>query len=157
LIESSVVRKEAVIGPFAHVRPESEICNRARIGNFVEVKKSIIGPGTKAQHLTYIGDARIGKDVNIGAGTIICNYDGYKKYITDIEDNVFIGSDSQLIAPVKICRGAYVGAGSTITEDVPSEALAVSRVSQKNIEGWVLKRKLKVKSEKLEEKKKKKR
>jgi bifunctional UDP-N-acetylglucosamine pyrophosphorylase/glucosamine-1-phosphate N-acetyltransferase len=157
LIEGSVVKKGAVVGPFAHLRPESEIGAGARIGNFVEVKKSIIGSRTKAQHLTYLGDARVGREVNIGAGTITCNYDGYKKHITTIEDNVFIGSDSQLIAPVKIGKGAYVGAGSTITKDVPPQCLALSRVTQKHIEGWVLKRKLKMKSEKLKEKKNKRR
>ena len=131
LIEGSVVKNRASVGPFAHIRPGSEIGTGARIGNFVEVKKSVIGSGTKASHLTYLGDAKIGKDVNIGAGTITCNYDGYKKHITVIEDNVFIGSDSQLIAPVKIGKGAYIGAGSTITKDVPSNALALSRVEQR--------------------------
>lgn len=145
LIEGSVIKKGAVVGPFAHIRPESEIQTGAKIGNFVEVKKSVIGTGSKAQHLTYIGDARIGKNVNIGAGTITCNYDGYKKNVTTIEDDVFIGSDSQLIAPVKIGRGAYVGAGSTITKDVPPDALALSRVPQKNIDGWAIKRRAKSK------------
>lgn len=151
LIEGSIVKTKASIGPFAHIRPGSDIGEEVRIGNFVEVKKSVIGSGTKALHLTYIGDAKIGKDVNIGAGTITCNYDGYRKHVTTIEDNVFIGSDSQLIAPVKIGKGAYVGAGSTITKDIPSKALALSRVKQKNIEGWVVKRKFKVKSSKREE------
>ena len=153
VIEGSVVKSGATVGPFAHIRPGSEIGAGARIGNFVELKKTVIGAGTKASHLTYLGDANIGRDVNIGAGTITCNYDGYKKHITSIEDNVFIGSDSQLIAPVKIGKGAYVGAGSTITKDVPSQCLALSRVGQKNIEGWAPKRQLKVKSEKLKVKK----
>lgn len=153
LIEDSVVRKLASVGPFAHIRPGSVIGREARIGNFVEVKKSIVGPGTKASHLTYLGDAHIGKDVNIGAGTITCNYDGKKKHATKIEDHVFIGSDSQLVAPVTIGKRAYVGAGSTITRDVPAEALAVSRIKQTNIEGWARKRQLKVKSEKLRVKK----
>jgi bifunctional UDP-N-acetylglucosamine pyrophosphorylase/glucosamine-1-phosphate N-acetyltransferase len=144
LIDSSVVRDRVSVGPFAHIRPGSEIGAGAKIGNFVEVKKSLIGPGTKASHLTYLGDAEIGRDVNIGAGTITCNYDGYEKKITVIEDNVFIGSDSQLIAPVKIGKGAYIGAGSTITKDVPSKALALSRVEQTHIEKWALKRKPKV-------------
>ncbi|MBM4139960.1 MAG: UDP-N-acetylglucosamine diphosphorylase/glucosamine-1-phosphate N-acetyltransferase, partial [Nitrospira sp.] len=113
LIEGSVVKRRASVGPFAHIRPGSEIGEEVKIGNFVEVKKSVIGSRTKASHLTYLGDSKIGKDVNIGAGTITCNYDGYKKHVTIIEDNVFIGSDSQLIAPVKIGKGAYVGAGST--------------------------------------------
>ncbi len=149
LIEESVVKVKASVGPFAHLRPGSEIGEEARIGNFVEVKKSVIGSGTKASHLTYIGDAKIGKDVNIGAGTITCNYDGHRKNVTTIKDNVFIGSDSQLIAPVKIGKGAYVGAGSTITKDVPSKALALSRVEQRNIESWAIRRKLKMKNEKL--------
>jgi bifunctional UDP-N-acetylglucosamine pyrophosphorylase/glucosamine-1-phosphate N-acetyltransferase len=153
LIEGSVVKSKASIGPFAHIRPGSEIGAGAMIGNFVEVKKSVIGSGTKASHLTYLGDAKIGNNVNIGAGTITCNYDGYKKNITTIKDNVFIGSDSQLIAPVKIGKGAYVGAGSTITKDVPSKALALSRVEQKHIEGWALTRKSKVESSRLKVKK----
>jgi bifunctional UDP-N-acetylglucosamine pyrophosphorylase/glucosamine-1-phosphate N-acetyltransferase len=149
LIEGSVVKDRAVVGPFAHIRPGSKIGTGAKIGNFVEVKKSVIGSGTKASHLTYLGDSKIGKDVNIGAGTITCNYNGYKKHVTAIEDNVFIGSDSQLIAPVKIGKGAYIGAGSTITKDVPSKALALSRIEQKNIKNWALKRQSKVKSQKL--------
>ncbi|MFZ6016153.1 MAG: bifunctional UDP-N-acetylglucosamine diphosphorylase/glucosamine-1-phosphate N-acetyltransferase GlmU [Nitrospirota bacterium] len=148
LIEGSIVKYRASVGPFARIRPGSEIGIGAKIGNFVEVKKSSIGSGTKASHLTYLGDAKIGKNVNIGAGTITCNYDGYKKHITVIEDNVFVGSDSQLIAPVKIGRGAYIGAGSTITKHVPSMALALSRAEQKHIKDWALK-KLKVRSEKL--------
>lgn len=157
LIEGSVVRERASVGPFARIRPGSQIGEEARIGNFVEVKKSVIGSGTKAGHLSYLGDAKIGNNVNIGAGTITCNYDGYKKYITTIEDNVFIGSDSQLIAPVKVGRGAFIGAGSTITKDVPSMALAISRIKQTNIEDWVKKKQLKVKSEKLRVRKKAKR
>jgi len=153
LIESSLVRKKASVGPFAHVRPGCEIGANAKIGNFVEIKKSVIGAGTKASHLSYLGDARIGRDVNVGAGTITCNYDGYNKHITTIEDDVFIGSDSQLIAPVKIGQGAYVGAGSTVTKDVPSKALAMSRMEQVNIEGWATKRELKFKSDKTRVKK----
>jgi bifunctional UDP-N-acetylglucosamine pyrophosphorylase/glucosamine-1-phosphate N-acetyltransferase len=148
LIEGSVVKNKASVGPFAHVRPGSTIGQGARIGNFVEVKKSVIGSGTKAGHLTYLGDSKIGNNVNVGAGTITCNYDGYRKHITVIEDNVFIGSDSQLIAPVRVGRGAYIGAGSTITKDVPSMSLALSRIQQSNIKDWVTKRKLKVKSKK---------
>jgi bifunctional UDP-N-acetylglucosamine pyrophosphorylase/glucosamine-1-phosphate N-acetyltransferase len=157
LIEESIVRNRASIGPFAHIRPGSQIGKGAKIGNFVEVKKSVIGSGTKAQHLTYLGDSKIGENVNIGAGTITCNYDGYKKYMTIVEDNVFVGSDSQFIAPVRVCRGAYIGAGSTITKDVPSMALALSRIEQTNIKDWVIKRQLKVKSDKLKVKKKEKR
>lgn len=141
LIERSVIKKKASVGPFAHIRPGCTIGESAKIGNFVEVKNSLIGPDTKASHLSYLGDAKIGKGVNIGAGTITCNYDGYHKHITSIEDDVFIGSDSQLIAPVTIARGAVVGAGSTITGDVPAHALALSRVKQTNVEGWALRRK----------------
>jgi bifunctional UDP-N-acetylglucosamine pyrophosphorylase/glucosamine-1-phosphate N-acetyltransferase len=122
------------------LRPGSLIGSRARIGNFVEVKKSTIGEGSKANHLAYIGDATVGRDVNIGAGVIICNYDGYDKHPTVIEDNVFVGSDSQLVAPVKIGRGALVAAGSTITGDVPADALAISRVPQEIREGFASRR-----------------
>lgn len=149
VIENAVVKNRASVGPFAHIRPGSEIGPGAKIGNFVEIKKSVIGSRTKASHLSYIGDAKIGRDVNIGAGTITCNYDGCKKHVTAIGDGVFIGSDSQLIAPVSVGKGAYVGAGSTITRDVPAKALALSRTEQKNVEGWALNRRLKVKSEKL--------
>lgn len=141
LIEDSVIRSEAQVGPFAHLRPGSEIGRRARIGNFVEVKKSSIGSGTKVSHLSYIGDASVGKDVNIGAGTITCNYDGKQKHLTEIKDMVFIGSDTQLVAPVSIGKGAYIGAGSTIVKDVPSMSLAVSRAEQKIIKNWAAKRK----------------
>ncbi|MBI4689311.1 MAG: bifunctional UDP-N-acetylglucosamine diphosphorylase/glucosamine-1-phosphate N-acetyltransferase GlmU [Nitrospirae bacterium] len=140
VIEGSTVRSKAVIGPFAHIRPGSDIGSEAKIGNFVEVKKSMIGKGTKASHLSYLGDASVGKDVNIGAGTITCNYDGREKHKTTIEDNVFIGSDTQFIAPVKIGRGAYVGAGSTITKYVPPMSLAISRTEQRNIKGWAAKK-----------------
>lgn len=136
LIVESRIKDRASIGPCAHVRPASVIGCDARIGNFVEVKKANIGAGTKASHLTYIGDADIGPGVNIGAGTITCNYDGKKKYETVIGSGVFIGSDSQLIAPVTIGKDAFVAAGSTITENVPSGALAISRTKQKNIENW---------------------
>lgn len=155
LIEESIVKANASIGPFARIRPGSIIGNGAKIGNFVEVKKSVIGSGTKAGHLTYLGDSKIGNNVNIGAGTITCNYDGYNKHMTFIEDDVFIGSDSQLIAPVRICKGAYVGAGSTITRRVPPMALALSRIKQTNIKDWVIKRKMKVKEQKARGKDKK--
>jgi bifunctional UDP-N-acetylglucosamine pyrophosphorylase / glucosamine-1-phosphate N-acetyltransferase len=141
VIESSHVKTGAVIGPFAHVRPGCDIGADARIGNFVELKKAVIGSGTKASHLSYLGDAIIGRDVNIGAGTITCNYDGKKKSRTVIGEGVFVGSDSQLIAPVRIGKGAYIGAGSTITGDVPPQALALTRVEQRTIKGWVKKRK----------------
>jgi bifunctional UDP-N-acetylglucosamine pyrophosphorylase/glucosamine-1-phosphate N-acetyltransferase len=149
IIEESEIASDAVVGPFAHLRPGSVIGSRAKIGNFVEVKKSKIGDGSKANHLAYIGDATVGRDVNIGAGVIICNYDGYHKHPTVIEDNVFVGSDSQLVAPVKIGRGALVAAGSTITGDVPADALAISRVPQEIREGFASRRRrLKQKSDK---------
>ncbi|MEW6599653.1 MAG: bifunctional UDP-N-acetylglucosamine diphosphorylase/glucosamine-1-phosphate N-acetyltransferase GlmU, partial [Nitrospirota bacterium] len=141
LIEKSMIKDGASIGPCAHLRPDSIIGPNARIGNFVEVKKSRIGAGTKAGHLTYLGDADIGPEVNIGAGTITCNYDGKNKFKTVIEAGVFIGSDSQLVAPVTIHKGAYVAAGSTVTMDVPSRSLAISRGRQKNLEDWTIKRK----------------
>jgi bifunctional UDP-N-acetylglucosamine pyrophosphorylase/glucosamine-1-phosphate N-acetyltransferase len=140
VIEDSRVKDRASVGPFACLRPGSEIGTEVRIGNFVEIKKSVVGERTKASHLSYIGDAIVGKDVNIGAGTITCNYDGRAKHTTEIEDGVFIGSDTQLVAPVCIGKGAYVGAGSTITHDVPSMSLATSRVRQTNREGWARKR-----------------
>jgi len=129
------------IGPFAHIRPGTELADGVHIGNFVEVKKSSLASGSKANHLTYIGDSAIGSKVNVGAGTITCNYDGVNKNRTVIEDGVFIGSDTALVAPVKVGKGAYVGAGSTITQDVPAGALAIARGRQKNIEGWVARKK----------------
>ena len=140
VIESSEIGGQVSIGPFARIRPDSTIGDGARIGNFVEVKKSRIGRGTKANHLSYLGDAIIGKDVNIGAGTITCNYDGVKKHQTIIEDGAFIGSDTQLIAPVKVGKNAYIGSGSTITKNVPPGSLALSRIEQRVVEGWALKR-----------------
>ncbi|MFB0508747.1 MAG: bifunctional UDP-N-acetylglucosamine diphosphorylase/glucosamine-1-phosphate N-acetyltransferase GlmU [Thermodesulfobacteriota bacterium] len=136
VITESTIEEGAAIGPFARLRPKTEVKRNARIGNFVEVKKSIIGEGTKANHLTYLGDTTVGKNVNIGAGTITCNYDGEKKYPTVIEDDVFVGSNTELIAPVTLKRGSSVGAGSTITRNVPDGALAISRSKQKNIRGW---------------------
>lgn len=140
VIEASHIKSGSKIGPFTHIRPETVIGKDCRIGNFVEVKKSIIGDGSKAAHLSYLGDSEIGKNVNIGAGTITCNYDGKKKHKTIIEDEVFVGSDTQLVAPVKVGKGAYIGAGSTITKDVPEDALAISRTPQKNIQGWAKKK-----------------
>ncbi|MBW1806653.1 MAG: bifunctional UDP-N-acetylglucosamine diphosphorylase/glucosamine-1-phosphate N-acetyltransferase GlmU, partial [Deltaproteobacteria bacterium] len=122
--------------PFARLRPGAKLAADARVGNFVEMKKSTLGKGSKANHLSYLGDAEIGAGVNVGAGTITCNYDGVNKYKTVIEDGVFIGSDTQLVAPVKVGRGAVIGAGTTVTSDVPANALAVSRVKQKNIKGY---------------------
>lgn len=136
VIEKSTIGKHAHVGPFGRIRPDSEIADGAHIGNFVEVKKSSIGRGTKAMHLSYIGDAEIGAGANIGAGTITCNYDGLRKHKTTIGDGVFIGSDTQLVAPVNIGKDAYIGAGSTITKDVEPDALAVSRSRQANYKDW---------------------
>lgn len=141
VIEESAVASGASVGPFAHLRPGSVIGEKARIGNFVEVKKSTIGEGSKANHLSYIGDATVGRNVNIGAGVITCNYDGFQKHPTVIEDEVFVGSDTQLVAPVTIGRGAVIAAGATITRDVPADALAISRAPQENREGYASSRK----------------
>jgi bifunctional UDP-N-acetylglucosamine pyrophosphorylase/glucosamine-1-phosphate N-acetyltransferase len=151
VIEESKIEDRAIIGPFAHLRPFSEIRTNAKIGNFVEVKKSVIGKGTKANHLAYIGDSTLGEDVNIGAGTITCNYDGFEKHQTIIGDRVFVGSNVELVAPVKVGNDASIGAGATVTKDVPEGALAISRVPQKNIKGWdqkVKRRREKLKKEK---------
>lgn len=136
IIDGAKIADECVIGPFARIRPETVLDKAVHIGNFVEVKKTVIGQGSKANHLSYIGDAEIGKKVNVGAGTITCNYDGVKKHKTIIGDDVFIGSDTQLVAPVKVGDGAVIGAGSTITEDAPPHVLTLSRVPQKTVEGW---------------------
>jgi bifunctional UDP-N-acetylglucosamine pyrophosphorylase/glucosamine-1-phosphate N-acetyltransferase len=136
IMEDSRIGVGAVLGPYSHLRPGSEIGEGAHVGNFVETKKIKLGKGSKANHLTYLGDAEIGEGVNIGAGTITCNYDGVNKHTTVIEDGVFIGSDSTLVAPVKIGRGAYVAAASCITEDVPADALALGRARQSVKEGW---------------------
>jgi bifunctional UDP-N-acetylglucosamine pyrophosphorylase/glucosamine-1-phosphate N-acetyltransferase len=130
-----------IIGPFSRIRPTTLLKERVKIGNFVEVKNSVIMEKTKANHLSYIGDTDIGKEVNIGAGTITCNYDGRKKHKTTIEDGVFVGSNTELVAPVKIGKDAIIGAGSTITRDVPEGALAVTRVKQKHIEGYARRKK----------------
>ena len=137
VITNSVIADDASVGPFAHLRAEADVRARAKIGNFVELKKTVLGAGSKANHLAYLGDATVGANVNIGAGTITCNYDGVKKNQTVIEDGAFVGSDSQLIAPVTIGAGAYVGSGSTIRKDVPAGALAVSAGQQRTIENWV--------------------
>lgn len=141
--EDAIIEDEATVGPYAHLRPGTRLGRRVKVGNFVETKKATFGEGAKASHLSYIGDAEVGADVNIGAGTITCNYDGVNKHKTVIEDGAFIGSDSQLVAPVRIGRGAYVGAGSTVTKDVPPDALALSRIPQRVIEGWAKKRRKK--------------
>ena len=141
LIAGAQVAAGASVGPFAHLRPETVLGERAKVGNFVELKKTVLGAGSKVSHLSYLGDARIGSAVNIGAGTITCNYDGEKKRETIVEDGAFIGSDTQLIAPVVIGKGAYVAAGSSITRDVPAGALGIARGQQANVEGWVERKK----------------
>jgi bifunctional UDP-N-acetylglucosamine pyrophosphorylase / glucosamine-1-phosphate N-acetyltransferase len=138
--EECVIEAEATVGPYAHLRAGTHLGRHVKVGNFVETKKAVFGENAKASHLSYIGDAEVGADVNIGAGTITCNYDGVNKHKTVLEDGVFIGSDSQLVAPVRVGRGAYVGAGSTITKDVPADALALSRTPQRIVEGWAAKK-----------------
>jgi bifunctional UDP-N-acetylglucosamine pyrophosphorylase/glucosamine-1-phosphate N-acetyltransferase len=136
MIESSTLDANCEIGPFARIRPDSKLDEGAKIGNFVEVKKATVGKGSKANHLAYIGDASIGENVNIGAGTITCNYDGANKHQTIIEDGAFIGSDTQLVAPVKVGKNATIGAGTTLTNDVDDNSLCISRVKQKQIDNW---------------------
>jgi len=145
VIEETRIESGCIIGPFAHLRPGTLIRKGAKVGNFVEIKKSELGKGSKANHLSYIGDAMIGKGVNIGAGTITCNYDGTKKEKTIIEDGVFIGSNSELVAPIRIGARSVIAAGATITEDVPPDTLAISRPPQQNKEGWVKKKNLRAK------------
>jgi bifunctional UDP-N-acetylglucosamine pyrophosphorylase/glucosamine-1-phosphate N-acetyltransferase len=136
VLDGATVANDAVLGPFVHIRPQSEIGEGAKVGNFVELKKTVLGTRSKANHLSYLGDATIGAGVNVGAGTITCNYDGVSKHATVIEDGAFIGSDTQLIAPVTVGTGAYVGAGSSITENVPAGALGIARARQTNVDGW---------------------
>jgi bifunctional UDP-N-acetylglucosamine pyrophosphorylase/glucosamine-1-phosphate N-acetyltransferase len=137
VINGSRLAANVTVGPFVHIRPETELRDSVHIGNFVELKKAVVGKGTKAGHHAYLGDTTIGENVNIGAGTITCNYDGTRKHHTTIEDGVFVGTDSQLVAPVTIGKGSYIGSGTTIRENVPAGALAVSAGKQRNIEGWV--------------------
>jgi bifunctional UDP-N-acetylglucosamine pyrophosphorylase/glucosamine-1-phosphate N-acetyltransferase len=141
VITESHLAAGAEVGPFAHLRPHSDIGENARVGNFTELKKTSLGKGSKASHLSYLGDAVIGEKVNVGAGTITCNYDGTHKHQTVIEDGAFIGSDSQLVAPVRVGKGAYIAAGSSIVEDVPAGALGIARGKQINKPGWVAKKK----------------
>jgi len=143
VIGDSFLKGKNQIGPYAHLRNGVIVEDEAKIGNFVEMKKSRFGKGSKSMHLTYIGDSEIGEKVNIGAGTITCNYDGVNKNKTIIEDNVFIGSGSELIAPIKIGKNSYVAAGSTLTSNVPDDSLGVARQRQHNIEGWVKRKKRK--------------
>ena len=147
VLTEAVVEDEATLGPFCHLRPLSHIGAKAKVGNFVELKKSKIGRGSKVPHLSYVGDATVGEDVNIGAGTITCNYDGVAKHQTTIGDGAFIGTNSSLVAPLTIGEGAYVGAGSTITKDVPPGALAVGRGQQIVKEGWVQRRRARQKKD----------
>jgi len=140
LLLESVVEAGASVGPFSHLRPQSRVRERARVGNFVELKKTDLGEGSKAQHLSYLGDATVGAGVNIGAGTITCNYDGTHKHRTHIDSGAFVGSDTTLVAPVSVGAGAYIAAGSTITEDVPGDALALGRARQVTKPGWAAKR-----------------
>jgi bifunctional UDP-N-acetylglucosamine pyrophosphorylase/glucosamine-1-phosphate N-acetyltransferase len=136
LIEEAAIGANARIGPYARIRPGTQLADDVHIGNFVEVKASRIGKGSKANHLTYIGDTDIGAKVNVGAGTITCNYDGATKSRTIIEDDCFIGSDATLVAPVRIARGSYIGAGSTISKDTPPDQLTVARARQVSVPSW---------------------
>lgn len=145
-IQSSVILESQVgnrttVGPFAYLRPGSQIGNNVRIGDFVEVKNAKVGDGTKISHLTYVGDAEVGKNVNVGCGVVFVNYDGKKKQKTIVEDNAFVGCNTNLVAPVRVEKGSYIAAGSTITDDVPQNALAIARARQVNKENWVIKKK----------------
>ena len=136
VIENVVIGAQCRIGPFARLRPDTVLAEQVHIGNFVELKKSTVAQGSKINHLSYVGDSEVGSKVNIGAGTITCNYDGANKYKTIIGDNAFIGSDTQLVAPVTVGAGATIGAGSTITKNTPPDALTFSRTPQKTLSGW---------------------
>jgi len=136
VVSESEVGERAEVGPFSHLRPGSVMKAKSKVGNFVEMKKTVLGEGSKANHLAYLGDGRIEKDVNVGAGTIFCNYDGFQKHLTVLEEGCFIGSDSQLVAPITVGKGAYVGTGTTVTKNVPADALAVGRAKQQNKEGY---------------------
>ncbi len=140
-LEQTTIGKGVMIGPFARLRPGAQLGDYSKAGNFVEIKKSIIEKGAKINHLTYVGDARVGEGANIGAGVITCNYDGFKKHHTDIGKGAFVGSNSALVAPVKICDGAYIGSGSVITKDVNDDALALTRAEHREIPGWAAKHK----------------
>ncbi|XVG94860.1 UDP-N-acetylglucosamine diphosphorylase [Eubacteriales bacterium KG127] len=139
ILESKVGNKTSV-GPFAYIRPESDIGSLCKVGDFVEIKNSTLGDGTKASHLTYIGDADLGNDINLGCGVVFVNYDGTNKHRSTVEDGAFIGCNANLVSPVKVKKGAYVAAGTTVTTDVPEDALCVGRTKQKVIEGWAEKR-----------------
>ena len=137
MVDDAQIGEHCDVGPFARIRPGTVLSAYSKVGNFVEIKKSTIGEGSKISHLSYIGDTEMGTNVNIGAGTITCNYDGLNKFKTIIGDNVFVGSDTQLVAPVEIKNGSTIGAGSTITKDTPEEQLTLSRSKQISISGWV--------------------
>ena len=141
VLAEAVLHSDVAVGPMAHLRPGTVLYDQVKIGNFVETKKAVLGEGSKASHLTYLGDAEIGREVNVGCGTITCNYDGVNKHRTVIGDNVFVGSDVQLVAPVTVGRGALIAAGTTVTRDVPPDSLAIARTPQVNKEGWCLKQK----------------
>ena len=140
-LESCQIENKVEIGPYARIRPNTILKEGSKVGNFVEVKKSVIGKKSKVNHLTYIGDSKIGKSVNIGAGTITCNYDGKKKYITNIKDKVFIGSNSSLVAPITIGEGSTIGAGSVITRNVKKKSLALTRSEQKEVKNYKTRKK----------------
>lgn len=139
VLKNSKIGQEVQIGPFAHIRPDNDLGDKVKVGNFVELKKAQIGTETKVPHLSYIGDAHLGSGINIGCGAITVNYDGVDKHVTNIEDNAFIGCNVNLIAPVTVKKGSFVAAGSTINQDVPEEALAIGRARQTNKEGYAIK------------------
>jgi bifunctional UDP-N-acetylglucosamine pyrophosphorylase/glucosamine-1-phosphate N-acetyltransferase len=136
VMTGAILGREVTVGPMAHLRPGTELMSHVKVGNFVEIKKVVMGEGSKASHLTYLGDATVGKNVNIGCGTITCNYDGVRKHRTVIEDDVFVGSDVQFVAPVTIGRNSTIAAGATVTRNVPPNSLAIARTPQVNKEGW---------------------
>ena len=140
-LESCQIENKVEIGPYARIRPDTILKEGSKVGNFVEVKKSVIGKKSKINHLTYIGDSKIGKSVNVGAGTITCNYDGKKKYVTNIKDKVFIGSNSSLVAPITIGEGSTIGAGSVITRNVKKKSLALTRSEQKEVKNYKTRKK----------------
>jgi len=152
VITDSSIADDAAVGPFAHLRPGTEIGRSARIGNYVEIKKAVIGQDSKVSHLTYVGDAELGQGVNIGAGCVTCNYDGFSKFRTVIEDGVFVGSGTMMVAPITLGKGSLVAAGSTLTQDVPPDALAIARSQQSAKEGWASARREKLTDEKKKEK-----